>query len=66
MGKIKLKIGGMTCKSCEMLITDSLDDLGVKAKVSHNKGTADIEFDESEVKLEKIKAAIKADGFSVE
>ena len=57
--KINLKIKGMHCKSCKMLIEDALEDLGVKSNVDNEKGTATIEFDESKITEEKIKDAIR-------
>jgi copper chaperone len=64
--KINLKIKGMHCKSCKMLIEDALEDLGVKSNVDNEKGTATIEFDESKITEEKIKDAIKKEGYQVE
>ena len=64
--KINLKIKGMHCKSCKMLIEDALDDLDVKSEVDSEKGTAAIEFDESKITEEKIKKAIEKEGYKVE
>jgi copper chaperone len=64
--KINLKIKGMHCKSCKMLIEDALDDLGVKSNVDNEKGTATIEFNESNITEEKIKKAIEKEGYKVE
>jgi copper chaperone len=66
MKKITLKVKGMHCKSCSMLIEDALEDLGVKSKVDSDKGTAIVEFDENKVSEEAIKKAIKAEGYKVE
>lgn len=63
--KTTLKIKGMHCKSCEMLIGDELDDLGVKNKIDHEKGTAEIEFDENKVSLDKVKKVIEGEGYKV-
>ena len=64
--KINLKIKGMHCKSCKMLIEDALDDLGVKSNVDNEKGTATIEFDENKISADKIKKAIEKEGYKVE
>ena len=64
--KMNLKIKGMHCKSCKMLIEDALDDLGVKSNVDNEKGTAVIEFDESKITLEEIEKVIVKEGYQVE
>jgi copper chaperone CopZ len=64
--KKELKIKGMHCKSCKMLIEDALDDLGVKSNVDNEKGTAVIEFDESKITLEEIEKVIVKEGYQVE
>lgn len=64
--KTTLKIKGMHCPSCEMLIADELEESNVKSKVNHKTGTAEIEFDESNISLEKIKQIIKKEGYQVE
>ena len=66
MKKITLKVKGMHCKSCSTLIEDALEDLGVKSKVDSKKGLAIVEFDENKVSEDKIKAAIKEEGYQVE
>ena len=67
MKKITLNITGMHCKSCRMLLEDSIGDLkGVASvNVSVEKGTALIEFDESAVALKQIKQAIEQDDYKV-
>ncbi|MFH0701122.1 MAG: heavy-metal-associated domain-containing protein [Candidatus Woesearchaeota archaeon] len=65
MTKINLKINGMHCKSCEMLITDALEEAGAKAQVDSKKGTATIEFDEKKLTESKIKQIIQKEGFKV-
>ncbi len=57
---MKMKIKGMHCKSCKMLIEDALDEIGVKAEVNVEKGF--VEFEEGGVSLEKIKKTIEAEG----
>ncbi len=66
MKKIILKVKGMHCKSCSMLIEDALEDLGAKSKVNDKEGIAVVEFDENKVSEEKIRAAIKKEGYKVE
>ena len=66
MKKITLKVKGMHCKSCSMLIEDALEDLGVKSKVDSDKGIAIVEFDESKVSEKTIKKTIKGEGYKIE
>lgn len=55
----------MHCKSCEMLITDALEEVGAKAQVDSKKEIAIIEFDEKRLTEDKIKQIIKKEGFKV-
>ncbi len=64
--KTKLNVKGMHCKSCEMLIKDALQDEGVKANVNVSKAEVNVDFDDSKIKLEKIKSIIKKEGYKVE
>lgn len=63
--KIKLKVKGMHCPSCEILVNEALEDLGVKSESSHKAGTVEAEFDETKVSPEQIKRAIKDEGYEV-
>jgi len=66
MKTINLKIKGMHCHSCSMLISDALEDIGVKkSEIDDKKGTAIIEFDEAKLTVEQIKSAIKKEGYDV-
>ncbi len=60
-------VKGMHCKSCEMLIKDSLEEAsGVKgADVSHIKGTVKVDFDDSKISEDKIRQIIKENGYEV-
>lgn len=66
MEKIKLKIKGMHCPSCEMLIKDALEEIGVKnSKIDSKTGEAEIEFDDKKLTLEKIKKTIEKEGYKI-
>ena len=52
--KVKLKVGGMHCKSCETLIQDVLSDVNVKANADHKTGEVKVEYDESKISVEKV------------
>lgn len=62
-----IKIKGMHCKSCEMLIKDSLEEInGVEsAELSHTAGTATVIFDENKVNIDDLKKIIKNEGYEV-
>ncbi len=62
--EIKLKIGGMTCTSCERTITKELEKLeGIKAELDFEKETALIKFDETKTNLTEIVDAIEKHGY---
>ncbi|MFH1210421.1 MAG: heavy-metal-associated domain-containing protein [archaeon] len=65
--KAKIEVKGMHCTSCEVLLTDSLQEIaGVnKVKVDHKKGEVEVDFDESKVNIGAIKLAIIKEGYNV-
>lgn len=60
-----LKLNGMHCVSCSMLIEGELEDMGVEAKANYAKQTAEVTYDEKKITLEKIHQAIKKAGYDV-
>ena len=62
-----LKLKGMHCNACEMLIDDALQEInGVsKAKSSLKNNSVEIEFDEQKVKIDVLKKAIEKEGYKV-
>lgn len=65
---MKIKVEGMMCSHCENRINKVLSQLdGVKSvKADHLAKCVDISFDESKISLEKIKQAIKDEGYEAE
>lgn len=65
MKKVVLKLNGMHCTSCSVLIDTVLEELdGVKsAKTSYADQKVAVEFDPTQVQLEKLLAAIKSEGY---
>ena len=65
--KTKIQTKGMHCKSCDMLVEDSLGDVdGVNSvKSSFETGIVEIDFDESVVNIDNIKDTIKQEGYEV-
>jgi copper chaperone len=68
MTNAKIKISGMHCASCEMLVKDALEDMdGVKsAGANHKTGIIDVDFDDGKVKKDDIIETIKKEGYDVE
>jgi copper chaperone CopZ len=64
MAVFNLKVKGMHCKSCEMLITDSLEEAGARnIKVSHKTGLLSLE---SDLPFGRIKELVIKEGYGVE
>jgi copper chaperone CopZ len=61
-----LKVSGMHCTACKMLIEDAISEIdGAKAlSVNNTTGAVSVAYDSDET-LEKIKTAIRGEGFSV-
>ncbi len=65
--KVKLSVKGMHCRSCEMLINDSLKDLGANsASSSHKSGVVEVDYNIDKLSLDLIKEAIKKAGYDVQ
>ncbi|MED4041062.1 copper chaperone CopZ [Niallia taxi] len=67
MEKVTLNVQGMSCSHCVNSVEGSVGELqGVsKVKVHLEKGTVDVEFNDKEVTLEKIKETIDDQGYDV-
>ena len=63
--KITLKLTGMHCTSCSVLIDTVLEEInGVKsAKTSYAEQKVAVEFDEAKVNLAHVIDAIKKEGY---
>lgn len=61
-----LNVSGMHCAACKMLIEDAISEIkGAQAvSVDYTTGTIAVTYDSDET-LEKIKTAIRGEGFSV-
>lgn len=60
-----LKLKGMHCISCSMLIEGELEDMGVQAKAHYAKQIVEVKFDEKKVTEEMIIQAIEKLGYQV-
>lgn len=67
MKTIVLKVNGMHCRSCEMLVQDGLEDIGVKTiEASHKESEVKVSFDPEKVSIEEIKKVIEKEGYGVD
>lgn len=67
MEKTTLNVAGMSCGHCVKAVESSVGELsGVSSvKVHLETGTVDVEFNSSEVTLDKIKETIDDQGYDV-
>ncbi len=67
MTKKVLKIEGMHCVSCTMLVDGDLEDLkGVRSsKTNFAKSQCEIEFEETEIDIKEIVKTVKGTGYKV-
>lgn len=67
MTVVKLKIDGMHCNSCKVLIEDALEDeQGVNSsEVSLENNSLKVEYDDSKINIDRIKQIIEEEGFKV-
>lgn len=66
MKRSTIKVEGMHCHGCEMLIKMSLKEIEgiLNVEVSHNNGEVVVEFDETKVSLQEIHEVINREGYS--
>lgn len=66
--KKEIKVSGMRCLSCEMLVSEALEELeGVRhAKAFHQRRVIEVDYDPSKIDDDAIKQAMKVKGYSVE
>ena len=65
MTTTQLKLSGMHCVSCSLLIEGELEDIGVKAKAHYAKQVVDCTYDENKITIENIQAVIEKLGYKV-
>ncbi|MFC2174843.1 heavy-metal-associated domain-containing protein [archaeon] len=66
--ELRVRTKGMHCSSCEMLVTDALEELpGVNdVEADWESGFVTVDVDESKVTPEQIKSAIEQEGYTLE
>lgn len=64
----EIKVSGMTCEACAVSVQKALEKTkGVKrAEVTSEKGLATVTYDDAQVNLEQLRAAIDNTGFKAE
>jgi copper chaperone len=62
-----LQVQGMTCNHCKMAVTNALQEIeGVnRVEVHLEKGTVDVDYDETKVSLNQLKEVIEEQGYDV-
>ena len=65
--KTELQVSGMNCGSCELLVTEALEDLEgvISVDASHLKSAVTVDYDPNMVGLPTIAAVIEEQGFKV-
>ena len=65
--KKEIQVSGMNCGSCEMLVTEALEDLEgvIDVNASHLKGIVLVDFDPNMVNISTIATVIEEQGFKV-
>ena len=66
--KTTIMVKGMHCKSCEMLIKDSVEELKGVSNVdaSFKTGKVNVDYDSKKVDIEKIKQTICSEGYKTQ
>lgn len=63
---VKLKVKGMHCKACEMLIKEILEDEGIKViNVSSDKGSLEFESKDKLLELKNISKLLAENNYSI-
>ena len=66
METMKLKVKGMHCKACEMLIRDILEEEDIEViSVSQNTGILEFNYDDKKHDLKKIKKELLENNYKV-
>jgi copper chaperone CopZ len=65
MIKKTLKLSGLHCASCCLVIEGELEDIGVQSKCDFVKQTAEVEYNPAEIDDKKIARTIEKQGYKV-
>lgn len=59
------KISGLDCPSCVSLLEIDLEEAGIKAKCSYQKGSLEVEFDDK-LDESKVFSLVKKSGYQIQ
>lgn len=65
MQNVTLKVEGMSCGHCVNAVEGAVKKLGAHGKVDLPSKTVAVEYDESKISLDAIKAAIEEQGYDI-
>ncbi|MBP1967345.1 copper ion binding protein [Paenibacillus aceris] len=65
MSSVILKVEGMSCNHCVNTVEKAMKELGAEGKVNLAGKMVEVEYDESKLSVEAIKAAIEEQGYDV-
>ncbi|WP_438448890.1 cation transporter [Gorillibacterium sp. sgz5001074] len=65
MAQATLKVEGMSCGHCVKSVEGALKQAGASGTVDLNAKTVTVQYDESKLNLDAIKAAIEDQGYDV-
>lgn len=65
MANAVLKVEGMTCSHCVSAVEKAVGNAGASGKVDLASKKVTVQYDESKVTLEAVKAAIEDQGYDV-
>lgn len=65
MKQVTLQVSGMSCQHCVSAIEKALRDIGAAGRVNLQDGSVTVEYDESKITLDAVKAAIEDQGYDV-
>lgn len=65
MANVVLKVEGMTCGHCVSAVEKAVGGLGASGQVSLGDKKVSVDYDETKVSLDEIKAAIEDQGYDV-
>ncbi|OWA35330.1 copper resistance protein CopZ [Saccharibacillus sp. O16] len=60
-----LNVEGMSCNHCVKAVEGAVKEIGAEGKVDLGSKTVDVSYDEAQVSLDAIKAAIEDQGYDV-
>ncbi|GFN30469.1 copper ion binding protein [Paenibacillus xylaniclasticus] len=65
MTNVTLQVNGMSCQHCVNAIEKAIREIGGSAAVDLSHKSVTVEFDESKLTLDAVKAAIEDQGYDV-